>query len=120
MSSTPDGSGSGIDRGDGFEREREVPRRPNPTDKPGIFLMVIGILSLIGAIWTLIQGMQLYKTPADVYKRQVDEQLEATKKMFPQVEITGQDFDADGNVKTQAHSDQLQHGRSGPGSPRSS
>jgi hypothetical protein len=84
MSINPDGAD--YDRDDGYGREEDRgPPRSNPTDAPGIFLMIVGILSLLGAGFSIFRGVQVVNTPANELERQSAQEMEMMKSIFPQL-----------------------------------
>ncbi len=80
MSIPPDGYGSEYDREGSQGGEGGPGFGPyNPTDLPGRFLSIIGILSLLWACFQLFRGYQAKDTPVAEF----DQQLEEMKKILP-------------------------------------
>ena len=84
MSNFPDDPYSNHGRGpeDGYEDRYEA-----RTQAPGMFLLIVGILSLLGACVELFLGVLVARIPLDDYSAMMDQQRETVRKVFPQVPV---------------------------------
>jgi len=97
MSITPDGPSPGGDPEPGYGPYDDSEfRRTNPTQVPGIFLVVVGFLSLLTAGFMIFRGVQVSNTPVGEIQRQLDEMKQALPWAF-----AGQNLDAQ-EVKDQS------------------
>ena len=80
MSMTPSGPGSDHDRDGGLGPEGDGgPPRTNRADLPGLWLIIIGVLSLLWAAYQIFRGYQAKEAPVAEF----DKQLEEAKKVLP-------------------------------------
>ena len=94
MSITPDGPASDHDRENDGGSEPNVagPSRSNRTDMPGIFLMVVGILSLLGAGLQLVRGVQFKELPAEILQEPIDKMQKDAPEIVDKYNVTPERF----------------------------